>query len=389
MDIKGFKDREGNVHQYDYNALSNNPENSGTAIELADMVGYKIAPTGTILEQSDSNHLVSEPIPVNAGDRLLLTCSARFGNSLYCFYGTADNLVDNRTAPATDSGEGVEDLAVEVPAGAVTLRVAWNKLVTDVRYAVAKVQNDAQKRPLDGKKVALLGDSTLEKNNTATVKFVDHLAAETGATIENMGIGGAGFMQRADESLAHYQTAERIPEDADRIIIFGSGNDRDLPLGDPTDTGTDTVCGCINTTIDVVYERVPAAWVGLISPAPWQHYPPHQAGNAMEQIADAMAAICRRRGVPFMDLYHSSGLHPWDDAFLALAYSEADGVHPNNIGHAMIAPQIQAFVLGAAHSSVDVERIASHAAQMVDVPTDNHINALIYDALGVIENGTY
>ena len=37
----------------------------------------------------------------------------------------------------------------------------------------------------------------------------------------------------------------------------------------------------------------------------------------------------------------------------------------------------------------EVEEIAAQAAEMVDVPTDEHINALINTALGVIENGTY
>ena len=37
----------------------------------------------------------------------------------------------------------------------------------------------------------------------------------------------------------------------------------------------------------------------------------------------------------------------------------------------------------------DKREIAELAADMVDVPTDDHINNLINTALGVIENGTY
>ena len=37
----------------------------------------------------------------------------------------------------------------------------------------------------------------------------------------------------------------------------------------------------------------------------------------------------------------------------------------------------------------EVAQIAELAAELVDVPTDEHINDLINSALGVIENGTY
>ena len=40
-------------------------------------------------------------------------------------------------------------------------------------------------------------------------------------------------------------------------------------------------------------------------------------------------------------------------------------------------------------TEADKQEIAEQAAQLVDVPTDDHINSLINTALGVIENGTY
>ena len=40
-------------------------------------------------------------------------------------------------------------------------------------------------------------------------------------------------------------------------------------------------------------------------------------------------------------------------------------------------------------TDADKQAIAEQAAQLVDVPSDDHINSLINTALGVIENGTY
>lgn len=40
-------------------------------------------------------------------------------------------------------------------------------------------------------------------------------------------------------------------------------------------------------------------------------------------------------------------------------------------------------------TEADKQEIAELTAELVDVPTDAHINSLINTALGVIENGTY
>ena len=40
-------------------------------------------------------------------------------------------------------------------------------------------------------------------------------------------------------------------------------------------------------------------------------------------------------------------------------------------------------------TSADKQEIAELAAELVEVPSDEHINSLINTALGVIENGTY
>lgn len=317
------------------------------SIKITGTENSKIAPTGTILDNGTEIHLVSQEIRVNPGEQYLLTCSANFGNSLYAIYDSNGTKKENLEAPATEEGRSEVDLPVTIPSGGAILRVAWNKQVTDTPYAVTKVGNAVViPKSLDGVTVAVIGDSLVERNNSAKVNFVDLIAAETGATVTNLGVGGTGYMAGADESKAFYQRAAQIPEGTDRVLIYGSGNDRNMPLGNPTDTGTDTLCGCINATIDAVYERVPTAWVGIIAPAPWKEYPPYGEKKQLELMVQAQQRICARRGIPFLDLYHASGLRPWDDTFRELAFDEY-GVHPNDTGHALIAPQIQAFLLGA------------------------------------------
>lgn len=317
------------------------------AVAITDMDGYKIAPTGTILVATAGTQLVSAPIPVTAGEKLRITASSKFGNSLYALYDASGAMVDNQTAAATAEGTAVEEMSVTVHADAVTLRVAWDKAVTDTAYAVIRVGGQtAPDGPLVGVKCAVIGDSVIEAAAAPNAGLVELMAASTGAEITNLGVGGTGWMRGQEEGTAYYQRVTTIPADTKRVIFYGSGNDRELALGDPADTGTETVCGCVNATLDAVYAHVPTAWVGIIAPAPWQYYPPYESGNAMEMLAHAIGAICRRRGVPYLDLYHSSGLRPWDDAFRELAYNNADGIHPNATGYGLIAPQCSAFLVG-------------------------------------------
>ena len=140
-----------------------------------------------------------------------------------------------------------------------------------------------------------------------------------------------------------------MPLDSDVVTIFGSGNDsgKGFTLGDITDTGTTTICGCINATIDAIQQRITTVQLGIITPTPWVNQTPEDANNELEAISNAIVAICKRRGIPCLDLYHCSNLRPNDATFRAAAYSKDsgfDGVHPDETGHAIIAPRFEAFL---------------------------------------------
>ena len=149
---------------------------------------------------------------------------------------------------------------------------------------------------------------------------------------------------------------ESITGTPDVITIFGSGNDlyKDIPLGDVTDNTTTTLCGYINLTINYKIEHFPLIPFGIITPTPWINMEPNENGivptldvaNPMKPYCEKIVEICKLRGVPCLDLYHSSNLHPSSQAFRAIAYSHDDGngVHPDENGHKLIAPRFRWFV---------------------------------------------
>ena len=66
----------------------------------------------------------------------------------------------------------------------------------------------------------------------------------------------------------------------------------------------------------------------------------------MDDYVNKMIAICERRGIPYLDLYHTSGMRPWNEAFRNAYYSNDDGngVHPDSNGHKWFYPMIKQFL---------------------------------------------
>lgn len=326
------------------------------AIVLTDMVGYLLKSSGNVVISStgNPNRIVSQPVYASAGETFLFTCSANFGNALYVIYDITGAAIASMVADATEAGDVLINESVVMPENTSYFRLAANLDNYADGYAAKVIEvsipSMATPSTLSGKKWVCLGDSLTERNNRTTKNYHDYIAEETKISVVNMGVGGTGYMNGQESSEAFYQRATSIPADADIVTVFGSGNDRNLPLGSITDIDTNTICGCINATIDAIRAAAPTAWIGIISPTPWQYYDPRNEGNLMDLYSAALRNICYVNGIPFLDLYHCSNLRPWDEAFRELAYSRdnGDGVHPDETGHAMIAPIIRDFLLSSA-----------------------------------------
>ena len=212
------------------------------------------------------------------------------------------------------------------------------------------------KNNLKNKTWAVVGDSLTEVNEATTKHYHDYISEETGINVVNYGVGGTGYMRGYDNNKAFYQRIANIPSNVDIITIFGSGNDLGgnvgiNKLGDINDTDTTTICGCINKTLDNLFEKFPSTPIGIISPTPWQNYPTTISNNNMELYVQKLEAICKRRGVKYLDLYHSSLLRPEDETNRNLCFynkaeldGNGDGVHPNELGHKIIYPSFREFI---------------------------------------------
>ncbi len=214
---------------------------------------------------------------------------------------------------------------------------------------------------LNGKKWACIGDSLTEVNNRADLRYWDYIIQPNNMEFLNYGVGGTGYINRQNESKAFYQRAVNIDNDADIITIFGGVNDCLLStadMGEPTDSGTTTWCGCVNAVIDEIRSKYLFTPLGIISPLPcsWTgsgSANPVQLPNdptcKMSLFVDKLKEICMLRGVPFLDLFHQSNMLPENADFNAKYYScydarTGDGLHPNSDGHKLFYRKIERFI---------------------------------------------
>lgn len=268
--------------------------------------------------------------------------------------------VERTTTPGTvyePPSYAKSTLAVEN--GVVTLNeqafVGKNYFVTTGDSMTVQVESaEAPTQSFLGKRWACFGDSITYKAADSTAKrYFDYVAADLGLFVVNYGRATTGYANTGNVSNGEYykRMANIIPDTFDVLTIMGSTNDvgpmarGEIQLGTYTDTGTETVCGCINTTIDKFYELAPLKRLGIMTMLPTYAYGPNLIDTTVaENYVNALIQICKNRGIPCLDLYHGSGLRSWDAATRAAFFSDGDGIHPNDEGAKFIAPTIREFV---------------------------------------------
>ena len=232
------------------------------------------------------------------------------------------------------------DTVIKIPDNVISVIIQRK---TDQVISVKKAVGFADGRIFKGKKVAIIGDSTIERNSTAVNKWYDNIGALTGLEVVNLGISGSGYKNPAGNNKAYYERLNSIPADVDAVIIFGSGNDNQYTAGLVTDNTTDTVLGCVNKTITDLITLYPLKKIGVITAYPWASWKP-STDNNMQTIADGIVQICKNESIPCLDLYHESNLRPWITDNNNEYFANSDGVHANDKGHEILTPIMLSFL---------------------------------------------
>lgn len=222
---------------------------------------------------------------------------------------------------------------------------------------------------LYGKTWAAFGDSITEKNVRSTINYHDYIRAETGITVINKGLGGAGYKCRWQNENNMFALADAFDFTGVDVVTCMAGindawNDLSSNMGDADDAydteataQNQSVMACFNHFLDVVIASAPFAKIGIISPLPcWTtqsstqyHFKPDDDTSVLAVFVEKCKIACKNRGIPYLDLFHASGLRPWDSTFnnamfKCNASDSPDGLHPNHLGHKFFYPMVREFI---------------------------------------------
>ena len=202
------------------------------------------------------------------------------------------------------------------------------------------------RKTLNGIKWGAFGDSWTEGDSTYA-KVVSNI---TGATLSNLGVGGTGYKNGEDNGKSFVDRVSTIGDDIQVLTVFGSFNDSkyiDDNIGQIGDKTTDTLYGAMFKFYDDLFSSNTDIIVGIITPGPWKILSPRSGSEKAEKYVKALIDTADYFSLPTLDLYHESGLRPWDDSFANKYYIEGsvNAVHPTKEAHEkFIAPKIVNFI---------------------------------------------
>lgn len=252
---------------------------------------------------------------------------------------------------------GVAKIVDEINGAAITDAIAQAK----IKILEENQAGNTYLSILKNKKWVFIGDSiTASNNGWATVRYHDYVVnAVGGMTTQNLGVSSSGY---GDRTLA----ASAITlENPDYITIFMGTNDfgflndyrnsqgTPYPLGTFLSSTNLTVSGAINLTLTNIFSAFPLAKVAIITPLPrgslaesrpnyGENPTPNVDGVNLEMIANELIRYAKHYSLPYLDLYHHSNFLASSVDFQNACMT--DGVHPNDVGHAIIGQKVLKFL---------------------------------------------
>ena len=185
---------------------------------------------------------------------------------------------------------------------------------------------------------AVLGDSItaapgLERN------YHGIIADKLGLTAISYGYSGSwvSYNEQLDgvEMCTRY---DAMTDDADIVTCFGGINDinNGAALGQMGDTEKTTFYGAMDILIQGLLRKYPGKRIGFITPLRYGD------GTKAEPYIDAIHAVCEKYAVPVLDLYREGMISTATEELSATYFK--DGLHPNELGHDVMARKVEAFL---------------------------------------------
>ena len=331
--------------------------------------GYWDKNWGIFLEKEsspDSAQVTYEPVKVNPFEVYRVSGCSKWDARLWIVVDYEGKVVDYCS---TENSDNLTETIV-IPKDGAYLEI--NELMLNTVTKLEKAISIKGNLPLSGKNWTAIGDSWTQIHSDKKQSYVDYVSQITGVTAQNAGAGGTGYVTGGPDNWNNQFFKRSIDANANLVTVFGSFNDAydsNFKFGKQGDTDTNTLWGALKATLDHIYSLNFDAQVGVIAPGPWGAINQHLDAtikmstlgthsdskvNDMsivdfaEKYVQILQDFAKLNSLPFLDLYHYSGLRPWDSTFINKYYhgtNDTDTTHPNSEAmKKFIAPKVAEFI---------------------------------------------
>lgn len=164
-------------------------------------------------------------------------------------------------------------------------------------------------------------------NGWSSLVLNDLQASGKPAVADISGQGGSGYVRRGQQGTVFGEEAAKTVTGADRLVVFfGSVNDAEVP--------PDQLAAAVNDAYDVAKTNAPRAALLVIGPV----WPRGDAPPPLLGVRDVLAAATSAHGGVFVDPIAEGWLQGRPELI------GADGIHPTNAGHQVLAQLIEPHV---------------------------------------------
>ena len=138
---------------------------------------------------------------------------------------------------------------------------------------------------------------------------------------------------------------------ADIIVVFGGTNDHghgDAPMGTETDRTPGTFIGACHFLFSRLPNQFPGAIIVVLTPLHrmGENIPKGERGWLLRDYVRVIRDTAAFYGLPLLDLFETSVIRANDPEIAAKLTT--DGLHPNDLGHEILAGEIGDFLKGLA-----------------------------------------
>lgn len=217
---------------------------------------------------------------------------------------------------------------------------------------------------LKNKKANFLGDSITQGVGTSCQEhiYLNVLRERVGlAEARNYGISGTryaiqkGTKNRAKDDYVDINSFserfEQMEDDAEIVVVFGGTNDYghgDAPLGRFSDRTPETFYGACHYLYSGLIRKYLGKTIVIVTPL-------HRCNElsecgtskekrygSLKEYVNIIREVAEYYSIPILDLYANSGLQPEVEEIKDVYIP--DGLHPNDLGHQIIAHKLEVFL---------------------------------------------